>query len=52
MATATLRADANPEIKAAWPPGGEMFSNPGAGARYLTADHREERLHPNLLCPL
>ena len=43
IATATSRADANPEIKAAWPPGGELFSNPGAGARYLTADHREEK---------
>lgn len=43
IAMATSRADANPEIKAAWPPGGEMFSNPGAGARCLTADHREEK---------
>lgn len=43
LVTATSRADANPEIKAVWPPGGEKFSHPGAGGRYLTADHREEK---------
>lgn len=53
IATATSKADANPEIKAAWPPGGRCFLTQEAGARYLTTrPQRGETVHPNLLYPI